>query len=1040
MPAKDYDDEYEDDLEEVEEFDDDDIEEVDDIEDVEEVDEVDEDEAEISKGRRQLRRGRLTQFSDALSGGAARPGEQDIKKSPFVMLMAGVIAGLAILALVFFVMLLSAGEERAFTGAMDKLKARAFPEAETLFDKFLTAYPSSEYSEAARIGKHKATVQKYTSAESFTPESVEEALKELNTFIDVCRDYPTFVDEREDVRRFAERIARVGALVAEDRRVPEPLTNSKSATKLMEQFAGTDKIPISVTDDLRRLQDKAEAAILKQNILSSSIKEIRGFLDLGDMTSAFQARQDLVTSYPVLRDDADVALVLNEILTKELELTSFEKLDIEAATDEVQIQTRKAASLSLRTQATVDQVSQGRRVYAVGMDSCYGLDSETGSPLWKRNLGKNLGQDQPFTPLPINASKPALLVYQAVTKELMMLDQTDGSLIWRIGLPSPPDGRPIVFQQQIYLTLDTSQASELWKISVDTGKAISKVTFKRGIVGPPAITSDEKFMVLAGDAAVVYTLTVNPLECKAVSHTGHTIGSVEVPILTMGKIQLMCENEADRARLRVLDVNPSSGKVTIRHSEYVDGRVTGECLIRGPDLFVPSTPQRVTAFNVNDEPDANPPISKTGANQLENATISEMFLRAGPGGQLWMASRDLRKFRLRTNALELDSETAAQGVHLQPIQFLDQNLFVTTNESFSSSVFFTKVDPQAMTGQWRTVIGTNVVAAGPSDNNESMIAVGDFGDVFRVPVQEIRNGGFITDRISRYNIPDKLQESIGGLVLADGRLASYCGGAEPSLWTFTQSGQLEQLWRLPGIPETRPVSLDQGVVVAVAGRLHLTADRRGAVQDYRAAQGGGNQGKWKSLVALSGTQVLAINDRNEAVRVEYRSTPSPHLFEVSKTQLLQPVDWSPAASGEVLAVGTSAGNLQLMSTLTLEVLGETSLGGVPSESPYVVGNRIFVPVARKTMKVYEATGGLQQTGEVQLNGRFVVGQPVAVNGGAFVICLSDGTVMVLDSDGNATEQTISLGQQAQRGPVVIGNSLIVIGLDGSLYSVEDVLD
>lgn len=1032
MPAEDYD-EYEDDIEEVDEFDEDD-------DDIVEVEEVDEDEVEISKGRRQLERGRLTQFSDKLSGGAARPGEQDIKKSPFVMGMAGVIAGLAILALVFFVMLVSAGEERAFQAAMNKLKERAFPEAEALFDKFLTAHADSDYEEPARIGMHKAIVQKYTTSESFTPESVDEALKELNRYIDVCRDYPTFADEKEDVRRFAERIARVGAIVAEKKRVPEPLVSSRAANKLMEQFAPKDKIPISVTDDLRRLQDKAEAAILKQNILASSIKEIRGFLDLGDMANAFQARQDLVVSYPVLKDDSDVAAVLDDILAKELELTSFENLGLEASTDEIQVQGRKSASLSLRTQATVDQVSQGRRVFAVGMDSCYGLDSETGSPLWKRNLGKNIGQNQPFTPLPINASKPALLVFQSVTSELMMLDQTDGSLVWRLSVPSPPDGRPIVFQQQIYVTLFTSEASELWKISVDTGKAISKVTFKRGIVGPPAITSDEEHMVLAGDAAVVYTLTINPLQCKEVSHIEHAIGSVEVPILTMGRIQLMCDNEADRARLRILDVNPTSGKITVRHTDYVDGQVTGECLIRGSDLFVPSTPQRVTAFKVNDEPDANPPIARTGANQLENATMSQMFLRAGPGGQLWMAGRDLRKFRLRTNALELDSDVAAEGMHLQPIQFMDQNVFVTTNESYTSSVFFTKVDPKKMEGQWRTVIGTNVVAAGPSDTGESMIAVGDFGDVFRVPVQQIKNGDFITERISRYNIPDKLDDLIGGLTLSDGRLASFCGGPEPSLWTFTPSGQLEQLWRLPGIPETAPVPLDQGVVVAVPGRLHLTADGRGSVQDYRAAQGGGNQTSWKSLVALSGTQVLAINSQNEAVRVEYRSNPSPHLFEVSKTNLQRPINWTPAASGDVLAAVTADGNLQLMSTATLELLGETSLGGVASASPYVVGNRVFVQVARKTLKVFEASGSLKQTGESTLNGRFIVGRPVPVSGGSFVACLSDGTVMVLDAEGNPTDKIMALGQQAQRGPVMVGNSLVVIGLDGSLYSVEDILD
>ena len=68
-----------------------------------------------------------------------------------------------------------------------------------------------------------------------------------------------------------------------------------------------------------------------------------------------------------------------------------------------------------------------------------------------------------------------------------------------------------------------------------------------------------------------------------------------------------------------------------------------------------------------------------------------------------------------------------------------------------------------------------------------------------------------------------------------------------------------------------------------------------------------------------------------------------------------------------------------------------------------------------------------------------MGAPVPVNDG-FVVCFSDGQVAMLDADGNATEKTMSLGQRAQRGPVIVGNSLVVIGLDGSLFSIDDFLN
>lgn len=1033
MPKEDYDD-YDDvdEIEEVDEFEDE-------IEEVEELEEVDEIEAlngsDTEKGRRQLRRGKLSEFSDRLTGGAARPGQQEVKRSPFVMAMAGVILGLVLLAVVFGVMIASASEERSFTTAMSKLKDRSYPEAEKRFETFLQAYPSGEYVEAARIGLHKSRVLRYTSADSYSVSTVAEGLHEIDEFIRVCRDFEGFAEERDDIRRYARRIARVGAIVAKTQRRQEPLDNSVAAAKLMTDFAGSDGIPISTADEIRRLQQEAEAAILKQTTLTSALAEIKGHLDAGDTFAALESRQSLIDRYPVLTSDEDVNKMLDDILKREQELTKLEDVGTEASTVENKVVDRKAASLTLRTQATVDQVSQGRRVFAVGVDSCYGLDSETGEPLWKRNIGVN----PPFMPVAVDASTPALLVYQSLTNELVLLDQSNGSLIWRQAISSRPTGSPIVLEQQIYLT---TAAGELWKVSVATGKAIARVIFNQPVVGPPAISRDGKFMVIPGDQSVVYTLSINPLACTAVSYIEHRLGSVEAPILTTGKIMLLCDNDtADKARLRVLDVNESTGVVSVRYTDYVDGQVRDQCRIRGAELFVPSTPQRITAFTVNDEPDANPPISRIGSNQLENASVAPVHLLAGAGGQLWMASQALRKFRLRTNALELSSESAAEGLHLRPIQMMDQNVFVTTNEAYSASIFFTKVDPQSMLGLWRTVVGTNVVAVSPSDNKESMIVVGDFGEVFRVSLQEIKSGGFVLDRISRYDIPDKLQERVGGLTLSDGRVAAFCGGDEPSFWTFTSTGQLEQKWpMLPGGPELQPVALADGVVIAVSGRLHMTANRRGRVEDYRAAEAVGKQASWKSLVALSDKQVLAINSQNEAIRVEYRESPGPHLFEVSKTPLQQAVEVTPAVSGELLFLATAEGNLQAVATTTLEQLGQVSLGGVANDSPVVSGNRVFVQVARRELKVFASDASLQQTASIPLNGSFLVGPPVAVNGGGFVGCFSDGRVLLLDQDGNATGKQILLGQAAQKGPFIIGGSLVVIGVDGSLYAVEDILD
>jgi hypothetical protein len=109
-------------------------------------------------------------------------------------------------------------------------------------------------------------------------------------------------------------------------------------------------------------------------------------------------------------------------------------------------------------------------------------------------------------------------------------------------------------------------------------------------------------------------------------------------------------------------------------------------------------------------------------------------------------------------------------------------------------------------------------------------------------------------------------------------------------------------------------------------------------------------------------------------------------------------------------------------------------------SPFISADRIFVEVARRDLMVFARGASLQDPVTIPLNGTFLTGPPVAVKEGGFVACLSDGRVILLDADGNDSGKNVVLGQEAQKGPIRVGESLVVIGVDGSLYSVEDVLD
>ena len=343
-----------------------------------------------------------------------------------------------------------------------------------------------------------------------------------------------------------------------------------------------------------------------------------------------------------------------------------------------------------------------------------------------------------------------------------------------------------------------------------------------------------------------------------------------------------------------------------------------------------------------------------------------------------------------------------------------------------------------MQGLWRTVLSTNIVAASPSSIGRALLTVSDFGEVFRIPLDDLSESAFHLESISRFRLPDGLREPVGGLVLPDGRMAAWCGGREPALWTINSTGHLEQRWPLPAAPETDPVPLAGGIATALPGRLHMTASGR-RVDDYRNSDELNQQVTWKALVPVSDTQLLALNSDDQLVRVEYRTSPRPHLAEVSITQMDGSIDVAPVASGEFLVVVTVDGRLILMRAATLELLAEVQLEAAAGQPAAISGNRLFVDVGGREVRVFDFSAELTATGSFPLNRDQLVSPPLALADGGFLAALSGGTVLRLDPDGNSSGPPVRLSQQLQRGPLIAGETILVVAFDGSLYSLNDLL-
>ncbi|MCH2200606.1 MAG: PQQ-binding-like beta-propeller repeat protein [Fuerstiella sp.] len=984
-----------------------------------------------SRAQRQLRRGRLTQLNDRIAGGPTRPGEQKVSRSPFVLGMSFVILGLGIVAAVFYFLLMTESESRRLQRAQRALGNSSYNEAEDLFRQFLDIYPGSKSKELALIGLHSARVRKYSEGSSFTVDSVIQARRYLDEFFHECRDFSGFAEQQEDLIRLSKKITSAAAQVAKEKVSQEALDASEGALVMLDRLTQKNGgVTAEKREELENRQRIAEAAILKSDRLSTSLASIRQTLATGDTIGALGEYTEVIDRFDVIRNDPDFKAVLSEIEAREIEMVVADDIGKEAYLSDPDIDGRPSLSLNLQTQARSDEVSDGELVFGSGGGVVFALDSKTGRPVWRRNVGGLA----PFAPVKVDASLPALLLFHSERNELMLVQQTDNALIWRQSIESPASGPPLILNQQIYIT---TEAGDLWQVAVGTGQAVRRVRFSQPVQGPPAVSRDKASLVIPGRTAFVYTLSLQSLECRAVTWLEYGEGSVGAPLLSMGELFLLCENDsADSSRIRALTFS-EGGKLVERQSRRIVGQIWDPCLLRGDELYVPSTPQRLTAFRVSARPDTDA-LSDIGTNQLENAVFASMFLAAGPGGNLWMASTALRRFRITSQAVALDEVVVAGGQHLYPMQIDDESLLVTTTMPYSASVFFTRVNRNTMTGDWRTVLSTNLVAVGQSKSEKSLIALSDFGNVFRIPVDKLDESGFHTTSVIPFRLPDGLKDPVGGTELPDGRFAAWCYGRDRALWTFTSTGQLERNWgrELPGVMESDPVPLAGGLVVASPGRLTLTATRRRA-EDYQVSRDLNAEASWKSMTPISETQLIAINSDNKMVHIQYREIPRPHLAEVAVMSFDGETDLPSVAGGDYLCIATTDGRLLLINSSTLQKVQERDLGVAISHPLRIAADRLFVEIGDDEVHVFELNAELNSVGKFPKNSSQLVDAPLPLPSGGFLAAFSDGTVVNLDVTGLPVGESIRLDMRLQRGPIAVGSSIIVLGIDGSVYSLND---
>ena len=961
---------------------------------------------------------------DALRHQRSRPGEENLLQSKLIIgLASGAVLALVLAAIFYFV-----GFRRSVQEEFDFAKAQftenKFTQAIEALNLFLGQHKEHSLAPEANrlLGLAMVDEQITGAAPHF-----DQGMKHLKDFIAEHRDAADYAESvQRDVAARAGSIA-VGASKAAGRVFDSSLLDiAKEAKSSLLTASSKESPPTELIKEIDRNIQLSGAAILKHNTNNEQYKQIETAIAADQPLEALRLRRELLARYPDLETDKKIVAITQATLDKERSLVKEEVLD-KPAVKEPLIEP-KSLTLVYQARKSTDQISVNRAVPVVSQGTLFGIDTVTGGPVWKRAIGV----DSPFFPVRDSATN-TLIAFNSLRQEVMRIDQNTGAVLWRQPIEDRASGRPLVDGGQVFVP---TIGGRLYRIELESGTLVSRLTISQAISNPVMVEGDR--IVVSGDREVFYTLTPRPFACTAVSYLGQPATSIVAPLLSLGPYVLAAQNQSDdSARLRLITTMPADQPLKEAAAFDVAGQVVDAPVVRGRDLFVPSTKERVAAFQVSAEMSQTPMVPGPKY-EVKGAQPVVTQLSAAPDGQLFMASTALRKLELKVDSLQPAQEAILMGRATQPLQYQDRLLFVARKRPFADSIVFTPIDRTSLTGEWQAITGARIIAASVvSGENPSVVCVTESGQLFRVTSRILETGGFLSVA-ERLPLNEELVDPLLAAPMGDGQIVVAGGLPEPKLWVINRLGQIERTATLASPLQAAPAIMGKAVLAPVNGRLQLLQSQGGqpAAQEYRLPGDLQGSTKWVQVASANAESGIGVMENGVVVGVRLQKSPQPHLIESARYSLEAPLVGRPHFADGKFAVAAANGRVSVLAAESVEPRGEAAFAGPIAAGPWVAGDFVCVEPGDGVLQVRSIARDLPPAWSLPLQGDHVAGAPV-IRGGDLLIPLQSGRLVRCDLASGEVKETSDLQAVLAGSPLMIGNALYATTMDGGLIRIPE---
>ncbi len=972
-------------------------------------------------------------LSDRLGPNRVRPGEQEALRSPVILAMLGITLALGLAAAAIYFVIGRESVKQQYDAATAEYDAKHYGQAAEMFQKFIAQHHGHKLADDAQYQMWNARILKEIGGGS---PAWKRGLETIGRAIDANRDRKDFREHNADLANLLTQIALGASASAQSSSDRSLLDISSSAEAMLPRYFPEGKVPAELTGRLRSAFTRAQDAIIKHEVVTAGLSEI----EKGKHRAPSDGRAGRAQSFVGALSGDGRRFPISHAAEADARRRKGPRRSRGTQQGSDSDRPRHGAprrlTLTLHTRSRTEEPAGTRPVFVLAKDCCYAVDHITGEPIWRRVIGL----DSPFFPVKVETSVPGLLLFDSSRLCLMLIDRKTGEPIWEQQLDEAVSGPPLIDQGQIYLA---TLGRHLYKIDLESGRITTRLTFSQKILSPPALTRNKERLIVAGDASLIYTLTTSPLECLRVNDLGHSAGSLVNGVTPVGGLVLLTEpGRTSGTRLQLFDAQNDETWLKPLDVQTVEGQVRDAPVIYGKMLFVASIPARISAFAVSDTP-GQESLAPTTSLAIPNQQDGPIFLSPGPDGQLWMAGSSVRQLQLKLNSqtFSLNPAEIAVGISSQPLQVVGQFLYTARRLPFAGSVFFSEIDRELMTGQWRTVFGSSIIGTSVFPGGE-IVTVGEAGDVFSTGLTELDSGGFKSSATASVEPDPKTELPLRATRLHSGKLAVESAGPKPTLWFIGPGGQLAGSFGIAKPLEAPPVVLGAGIVLPLPGRLRLVSPNSGVPAGEKSSlrpskearrpagnrSGGSRIRSWSPSTAGAGC-------RDSNIAPSRRRTwrkPSRRNWKNQATLV-----WWSSVRGVVY--GDVDGVLHFLDAATLEPVATHKLPAGAVGRLLTAGPLLLVETRDHRLAAYDASGPTKPLFVASLGQTGPSGPPSVIHG-RLVVANRDGTILGIDPVNGTVITRLAIAEQLSGGVLVVEGHAVVTTIDGSLCRVDSLLE